>query len=100
MVMEPAQSVDVDRAVIHPHTLNHVGGSGRSLGEKCALVDQIEYVVHLLKVLSLLFGYAVRPCSSDEFAGSGQPIVAVSEKSLRALERSFRRVSFELVRSG
>ena len=45
--MEPAQSVDVDRAVIHPDTLRD---SGRLLEAKEGLVDQIEYVAHFPKV--------------------------------------------------
>ena len=51
--MEPAQSVDVDRAVVHPDTLQQVGGSGRSLADERGLVDQIEYVAHFPKVLSV-----------------------------------------------
>jgi hypothetical protein len=55
--MEPAQSIDVDRAVIHPDTLPH---SGRLLEAKEALVDQIEYVAHFPKVLP-----GCRTCAAD-----------------------------------
>ena len=47
MVMKPAQSVDVDRAVIHPDTLRD---SGRLLETKEDLVGQIEYVAHFPEV--------------------------------------------------
>jgi hypothetical protein len=47
MVMEPAQTVDVDRAVIHPDALQQAGGSGRPLTDKHRLVKQIEYVAHI-----------------------------------------------------
>src|SRR3974390_434965 len=121
MLMKLAQTVDVDRAVIRPDTLQQVGGSCRSLAAKRALVDQIDYVAHFPKVLFLSLAYVVRSYSSDEFArsaiasaqsevvgtrapttgtGHGQPVVAVSEKSFRVLERSCRRSSFELGRPG
>jgi hypothetical protein len=47
--MKPAQSVDVDWAVIHPDTLRD---SGRLLEAKEDLVDRIKYVVHFLRSLS------------------------------------------------
>jgi len=109
MVMESPQTVDVDRTVIDPDTLQQVGRSGRSLAAKRALVDQIEYVAHSLKVPSELRDYAVRSYCSDEITcsatesantGHGQPVVTVSEKSLRAPERSRRTSSFELGRPG
>src|SRR5262249_50809418 len=53
MVMEPAHTFDVDGAVVHPDTLNQVGHAGCPLDAKDRLVDQIEYVAHRLKVLSL-----------------------------------------------
>ena len=86
--MEPAHTVDVDGAVVHPDTLQQVGGSGRSLTDERGLVDQIEYVAHFPAPL--------------EITGSGlsQPVVAVSEKSLSALEISCRKPSFELDRPG
>jgi hypothetical protein len=46
MLMKPAQTADVDRAVVHPDALQQVGGSGRPLADKRGLVDQIEYVAH------------------------------------------------------
>jgi hypothetical protein len=48
MLMEPAQTIDVDRAVIHPNVLTD---SGRLSEAKEGLVDQIEYVVHFSRVL-------------------------------------------------
>jgi hypothetical protein len=51
--MELAQTVDVDRAVIHPHALPHAGDSGRSLADKEGLVDQIKYVAHFPRFLFL-----------------------------------------------
>jgi hypothetical protein len=49
MLMELAQSVDVDRAVIHPDRLTY---SGRLPEPKEGLVDQIEYVAHFLRSFS------------------------------------------------
>jgi hypothetical protein len=46
MVMEPPQTVDVDRTVVHPDTLRHDRDAYRSPEVKHALVDGIEYVVH------------------------------------------------------
>src|SRR5215470_2235072 len=107
MLMKPPQTVDIDRAVVHPHALQQVGGSGRSLANKHRLVKQIEDVAHIPKVLFLSSAYAVRPYGSGETAwsaiaftqsevvstrvaatdtGDGQPIVAVSENSLSAFE--------------
>jgi hypothetical protein len=54
--MEPAQTVYGDRAVVHPDTLNQVGDTGRPLDAKDGLVDQIEYVVHFPKSLSVASG--------------------------------------------
>jgi hypothetical protein len=51
MAMEPAQTVDVDRVVVHPDALQQVGDSGRPLEAKVGLVIQIEYVAHFPKVL-------------------------------------------------
>ena len=60
--MEPAQTVDVDRAVVHPDALQQVGGSGRSLADERGLVDQIEYIAHFPKLLicQLLTGWGFR----------------------------------------
>src|SRR4051812_11335718 len=52
MVVEPPQTVDVDRAVVDPDNLTPAGGSGRPLEVKYGLVDQIEYVAHLFNSLS------------------------------------------------
>src|SRR6516225_3474594 len=60
MAMEITQTVDVDRAVVHPDDMQQVGGSGRSLAEKCGLVDQVEYVAHLSKPCRLPTLSAVR----------------------------------------
>ena len=65
MVMEPAQTVDVDRAVIHPDTLPD---SGRPLEAKEDLVDQIEYVAHFVESLRCQRLTAGMACS--EFAWS------------------------------
>ena len=46
MLMELAQTVEIDRAVVDPDALQHGGDSGRLLAEKEGLVDQIEYVTH------------------------------------------------------
>src|SRR5262245_12888006 len=59
MLMKPSQTVDVDRAVVHPDALQQVGGSGRSLANKHRLVKQIEYVAHISKVPFLSLAYAV-----------------------------------------
>src|ERR1700744_5190568 len=61
MVMEPAQTVDVDRTVVHPHALQRAGGSGRPLEAEVGLVIQIEYVAHFLKFLFA--------CRGAEFVG-------------------------------
>ena len=103
--MEPAHTVDVDGAVVHPDTLQQVGGSGRSLADKHRLVKQIEYVAHCPKVLFLSLAYAVASYGWAEFATATssrrpQPALAVSEKSFRTLERSCHRSSFELARPG
>src|ERR1700752_1812246 len=50
MAQEPAQSVDVDSAVIHPDALQHIGGSGRALADEEGLVVQIENVAHFPEV--------------------------------------------------
>src|SRR5262245_23763583 len=64
VMMEPAQTVDVDSAVVHPDTLNHVGDCGRPLDAKEGLVDQIEYVAHFPMSISYrlptLSGHTVR----------------------------------------
>ncbi len=44
--MEPAETVDVDGAVVYPDTLQQAGGAGRSLAGKEGLVKEIEYVAH------------------------------------------------------
>src|SRR6516162_5539221 len=69
MLMKLAQTVEVDRAVVHPDALNQVGDCGRPLDTEEGLVDQIEYVAHFPRSFSSL-GYAVRPYSSDESAWS------------------------------
>jgi hypothetical protein len=46
MVMELPQTVDVDRAVVHPDTLQRADGSCHSPDVKNGLVEQIEYVAH------------------------------------------------------
>src|SRR5215207_246936 len=103
MLMEPAQTVEVDRAVVHPDTLQQVGGSGRPLADKRDLINEIEYVAHFPKVLFcrlLTFsGHTVGRATVTE-TGQPQSVVALSEKSLRALERSRRKSSFVLARPG
>src|SRR5271165_6822813 len=101
MPMEPAQTVDVDRAVIHPDALQHAGGAGDSLAGEVGLVEQTEYVVHFLQgpCLSVVFFesfYRARPAGS----WVGQPMVAVSEKSSMMLERTCRNSLFEVTRPG
>ena len=66
--MEPAQTVDVDRAVVHPDTLNQVGDTGRPLDAKYGLVDQIEYVAHFPRSLLVSCFAAHTAHSSLEFA--------------------------------
>src|SRR6516164_1463840 len=51
MLMKLAQTVEVDRAVVHPDALNQVGDCGRPLDTEEGLVDQIEYVAHFPEVL-------------------------------------------------
>ena len=101
MLMEPAQSVDVDRAVVHPDALPD---SGRLPEAKECLVDQINYVAHFNApfLVVCLRGQIVR---SDEFVSAtgllhGQPVVAVSENSLRTRETRCFSSSSELGRSG
>src|SRR5215208_259527 len=49
MLMEPTKTVDVDRAVVHPNTLQQVGDTGRPLEAEVGLVIQIEYVAHFVR---------------------------------------------------
>ena len=65
--MEPAQTVDVYRAVVDPDNLAPTGGAGRVLEVKDGLVDQVKYVAHFPKLLFLSLAYAVRAMSSVEF---------------------------------
>ncbi len=97
VAMEPSQAVDVDRVLVDPHALQQVGGAGRSLAQEHRLVEQVEYVAHCRGVLSSSLAYAARSAAG---AGPGQPIEAVSEKSLRTVEMSCRRRLFELGRPG
>jgi hypothetical protein len=46
MVVEPAQTVDVDGPVVHPHALKHVDRPGRLLADKGRLVEQVKNVCH------------------------------------------------------
>ena len=50
VVVEPPQTVDVDRTVVDPDHLAPAGGAGRPLEVKDCLVDQIEYVAHFPRV--------------------------------------------------
>jgi hypothetical protein len=53
--MEPLQTVDVDRAVVHPERMWNRRDSRRSLDVKRELVERIEYVVHCRTVLPHVF---------------------------------------------
>src|SRR5271163_4364265 len=117
MLMELAQPLDVDRAVIHPDRLTD---PGRLPEAKEGLVDQVKYVAHFPKVHFLpvtLSGHAAQtnslglqssPLGSigrDAYripptgSAHGQPMVAVSENSLRTLEICCCSSPFELGRS-
>ena len=105
--MELAQSVDLDGAVIYPDGLTN---SCRLLEAKEGLVDQIKYVAHFPRSFCYWLSRrhtaqmnwlgAQSYCVPLTGSGHGQPIVAVSENSLKTFEMCCCKFSFELKRPG
>src|SRR5258708_31608006 len=98
MLVEPAHTVDVDGAVIHPDALPDCS---RLPEAKEGLVDQVDDVAHFSMLLFLLLALWSDRAVSEEFTSAtgsldDQPVVAVSESSLRTRETRCCSSSSEL----